>query len=314
MSETVDLWELPSAKKIYMVAGWRQWADGGSVSSGLPDYLIEQLDAREIGLIRPDGFYIFQFPGTHDLVRPVIQFNDGYPEALDVPENRIYYAENDGIGIVIFIGDEPQLDIERYAQSFLQAARKLGVKRIVGLGGIYGEFPYDKERSLSGSYSLRSMKENMNELAVQFTNYQGGASIGSYICRRAGEKDMEYCGLYAFVPMFDFSNMSQVSHRLQIEEDYMAWLAVMRRINFMFKTNLDLTDLVEKSEHEIEELKIKIEELEKLAPQLGVKEYFQRISEEFTETPFIPLDDVWEENLRRIMGKFNDEKPVDDQD
>jgi predicted ATP-grasp superfamily ATP-dependent carboligase len=312
MSETVDLWELPSARKVYMIAGWRQWADGGSVSSGLPEYLIEQLDAREIGQIHPDGFYIFQFPGTHDLVRPVIQFNEGYPEALDVPENRLFYAEKDGVGIVIFIGDEPQLDIERYAQAFLQAAKKLGIKRIVGLGGVYGEFPYDKERSLSGSYSLRSMKESMNELAVQFTNYQGGASIGSYICRRAGEKDMEYCGLYAYVPMFDFSNMTQVSHRLQIEEDYMAWLAVMRRINFMFKTNLDLTDLVEKSQHEIEELKIKIEELEKLAPQLGVKEYFQRISDEFTETPFIPLDDVWEENLRRIMGKFSDDNPGED--
>ncbi len=314
MSETVDLWELPTAKKIYMIAGWRQWADGGSVSSGLPEYLVERFDAREIGQLHPDGFYIFQFPGTHDLVRPVVQFNEGFPEALDVPENRFYFLENDGIGIVIFLGDEPQLDIERYVQAFLQAAMKLNVKRIIGLGGVYGEFPFDKERSLSCSYSLRSMKESMKELAVQFSNYQGGASIGSYICRRAGEKELEYCGLYAFVPMFDFSNMNQVSHRLQIEEDFMAWLAVMRRINFIFKTNLDLSDLVEKSQQEIEELKNKIEELEKLAPQLGVKEYFQRISEEFNETPFIPLDDIWEENLRRILGKFDDDEPNESQE
>jgi len=183
----------------------------------------------------------------------------------------------------------------------------LQVRRIIGLGGVYGEFPYDKERALSGSYSLRSLKDQMNELALQLTDYQGGASIGSYICRRAGEKDMEYIGLYAFVPMFDFSNMTQVSHRLQIESDYMAWLAVLRRINYMLKINLDLADLVEKSQSEIEELKTKIDELEKLAPQLGVKEYFQRIADEFTETPFIPLDDVWEENLRRILGKFSDE-------
>ena len=94
----------------------------------------------------------------------------------------------------------------------------------------------------------------------------------------------------------------------------MAWLAVMRRINFMFKTNLDLSDLVDKSQHEFEELKIKIDELEKLAPQLGVKEYFQRISDEFTETPFIPLDDVWEENLRRILGKFSEDEPGENQD
>ncbi len=309
MPDTVDLWEQPHAEKMVLIAGWRQWADGGSVSSGLPEYLIAQLDAHEIGQIRPDGFYIFQFPGTHDLVRPVIRFNQGYPEALDVPENRLYYAESGNHGIVIFVGDEPQLDIERYAQSFLQAARQLHVKRIIGLGGVYGEFPYEKERAVSGSYSLRSMKEEMKSLAVQLTDYQGGASIGSYICRRAGEKNMEYVGLYAFVPMFDFSNMTQVSHRLQIENDYMGWLAVMRRINYMFKTNIDLDDLTAKSQEEIEELKTKIDELEKLAPQLGVREYFQRISDDFTETPFIPLDDVWEENLRRILGKLDDENP-----
>jgi proteasome assembly chaperone (PAC2) family protein len=308
MAESIELWDQPKADKMYMLVGWRQWADGGAVSSGLLDYLVEQLNAREIGQIRPDGFYLFQFPGTHDLVRPVIRFNEGFPEALDVPENRIYYAESNQRGIVILIGDEPQTDVERYAQSILAAARQLRVRRIIGLGGVYGEFPYDKERSISGSYSLRAMKEEMKGLTLQLTNYQGGASIGSYICRRAGEQDMEYVGLYAFVPMFDFSNMTQVSHRLQIENDYMAWLAVLRRINYMLKTNLDLSDLVKKSQEEIQELNGRLADLQKLAPQLGLDEYFQRIAEEFTEAPFIPLDDVWEENVRRILHKFDDEQ------
>jgi proteasome assembly chaperone (PAC2) family protein len=307
MPETIELWDQPQAEKMIMIAGWRQWADGGSVSSGLPEYLVERLDAREIGQIRPEGFYIFQFPGTHDLVRPVVRFNQGYPEALEVPENRLYYAEVDHVGIVIFLGDEPQLEVERYVQSLLQVAKRLNVKRIIGLGGVYGEFPYDKERALSGNYSLHNMKKEMQALVLQLSDYHGGASIGSYVCRRAGEKNMEYMGLYAFVPMFDFSNMTQTTHRLQIENDYMAWLAVMRRINHLLKINIDLSDLITKSEEEIVDMNAKIEELEKLAPQLGIREYFQRVSEEFTETPFIPLDDVWEENLRRILGKLDDD-------
>lgn len=311
MPDCVDLWEQPKAEKMYMIAGWRQWADGGAVSSGLPEYLVELLDAREIGQILPDGFYLFQFPGTHDLVRPVIRFNEGYPEALDVPENRIYYAESNQRGLVILIGDEPQMDMERYAQSVLQIARQLHVRRIVGLGGVYGEFPFDKERSLSGSYSLRPMKSEMQRLAVSLTDYQGGASVGSYICRRAGEQDLEYVGLYAFVPMFDFSTAGQMNHRLQIENDYMAWLAVMRRINHMLKLNLDLSELTQKGLEEIEELNQKIADLEKLAPQLGLREYFQRVADEFTEVPFIPLDEVWEENVRRILDKFEDEEETD---
>src|SRR5690606_5346996 len=68
MPDRVEIWEKPAAPEVYMLAGWRQWADAGSVSSGLPQYLIQQTGARKIGQIRPDGFYLFQIPGTHDLV------------------------------------------------------------------------------------------------------------------------------------------------------------------------------------------------------------------------------------------------------
>ena len=42
-----------------------------------------------------------------------------------------------------------------------------------------------------------------------------------------------------------------------------------------------------------------------MAPQTGVRDYFQRLSEEFTETPFAPLDEFWEEELRRLFDKFD---------
>ncbi len=77
MSDALDLWKKPEAKENYMLVGWRQWADAGSVSSGLPQYLIQLMDAEPIGTIRPEGFYLFQVPGTHDLVRPVVRFKRG---------------------------------------------------------------------------------------------------------------------------------------------------------------------------------------------------------------------------------------------
>ena len=82
MTDAVEIWERPEAEEIYMITGWRQWADAGAISSGLPKYLIRQTGARQIGRIRSDGFYFFQFPGTHDLVRPVVRFEEGYPESL----------------------------------------------------------------------------------------------------------------------------------------------------------------------------------------------------------------------------------------
>ncbi len=308
MTNTLELWETPQAKEIYMLAGWRQWADAGSVSSGLPEYLIQRTKAKKIGMIGPDGFYLFQFPGTHDLVRPVVKFNQGYPESLEAPRNEIFYSGDEKRGLVFFIGDEPHMDVERYTQSFLEIAQTLKVKRIVGFGGVYGELPYDKERMVSSAYSLLSLKEELKHLALNFSDYHGGASIGSYICRRAGEKGLEYVALYAFVPMYDFSAVSQLANTVRIENDYMAWLGIMRRVNYMLKLEIGLKDLERRSKRLLQLFDQKVEELEGGNPQLGVRAYLQQLSESFVETPFEPLEDVWEEELNRLLNKFEDEE------
>jgi len=305
VSDTVEIWERPQADEIYLIAGWRQWADAGSISSGLPQYLIQQTGAKQIGQIRSDGFYLYQFPGTHDLVRPVIKFEQGFPGSLQTQRNELYYAGDENRGVVFFIGDEPHLDIERYVGAFLESARTLGVKRMIGLGGVYAEVPFDKERVVSCIYSLQEMKKETDDLAVNLSDYQGGASIGSYLCRRAGEQGMEFFAFYGFAPTYDFSSVTQIGNTIRIENDFMAWLGVMRRINYILKIGFDLSDLEEKSQELIRVVEDKVEELDRMAPQLGVREYFTHLSDEFTETSFAPVDEFWEEELRRIFDKFD---------
>jgi len=308
MQEMIDLKEKPLSSESIMIAGWRQWADAGSTSSGLPEYLIQLTGARPIGSIRSDGFYLFQFPGTHDLVRPVVQFKDGYPVALHSQRNELFYAGDEQRGFVFFLGDEPHLNIEGYASAFLEVAGQLGVKRILGMGGVYGELPYDKERSISCIYSLPYLKEALKELAVNFSDYHGGASIESYICKRAGEQGLEFISFYAFVPAYDFSEVVHINSSVRIENDFMAWLGILRRINYLQKTNFDLSDLEQKSAHLIQTVNDKMDELDQAAPQLGIRDYLARLGADFTENPFNPVDDFWESKLRKILG--NDE--IDD--
>ncbi len=307
MSDPIEIWEKPEAEEIYMLAGWRQWADAGSISSMLPQYLIQQTQAEHIGSIRSDDFYLFQIPATHDLVRPVVKFKDGFPESLDVPVNELYYTGDGRRGIVFFLGDEPHLHIEHYAAAFLDAAEQLGVRRIVGLGGVYGELPYDKERTISAIYSRPQLQAELDELAVNLSNYHGGASIGSYICRRAAEREMEYVSFYAFVPTYDFSQVSAQGNAIRLENDFTAWLGVMRRINHMLKLDFDLSDLEARSAKLITVIEEKVDELDREAPQLGVREYLARLSNEFVEVPFMPLDDVWEEELRHLLDDLDAE-------
>lgn len=308
MNEWVDLWEKPEAKEIVMIAGWRQWADAGAISSGLPQYLIEQTDAKLIGEINPDGFYLFQLPGAHHLLRPVVRFEDGYRQFLEVRRNELYYAGNDEKGLVIFLGDEPHLDVDRYADAFFEVVHTLGIKRIASLGGVYGPVPYDKDREIGCIYSLPEMKEELGQYAVRFSNYEGGASIGSYLIDQAELDNVPFLALYGFVPNYDFSQIIAQSsgQEVRIEQDFKAWYDLMRRLNHLFELNFNLSDLEEKSQELMLTMADQIEELTEKLPELNIHEILMQISAQFTERPFEPLDDIWAQGLADLFNE-NDE-------
>lgn len=305
MNPAIELFETPVAREINMIAGWDQWADAGSISSGLPRWLIDKTGARKIGQIRPDGFYIYQVPGTHHFLRPAVRLKDGYCESMEEPFNDLYYAGDESRGLVIFSGSEPHLDVQRYAGAFLDAARELGVRRVAVTGGVYGEIPYDKDRAVSCVYSRPAMREDLESYAVQFSEYEGGVSIGTYIAHRAEQVKVDLAVFYSLVPAYDFSGRSEAVEGLRIENDYRAWYELMRRFNHMFDLGIDLSELEEQSRHLVTAMDDKIRDLERDMPQLDVRAYLSDIADEFTERRFLPLDDLWERELGDI---FNDDE------
>lgn len=306
MDERLSFQEQPQAQNIYMVAGWRQWADAGSISSELPQYLIEQTAARKIGEMRPHGFYVFQVPGTHHMFRPVIQLEEGYRQSLQKNRNEFYYIGDDTNGLIIFIGDEPQINVEQYAETFFAACMMLGVKQVVALGGVYGAMPFDRDRRISCLYSLPHLRADLEDLAVQFSNYEGGATIGAYLVDRAEEMGVAMIDFYAFVPAYNFSQSNLEPQGLSIESDYKAWYDVMRRIKHLFGLSLDLTDLQQRSDGLLTAVEEKIVALEQEMPQLNVREFMAQLEEEFTEQPFMPLGDVWTNELDDLFGDFEE--------
>lgn len=305
MDDLVELWEKPVAGK-YMIAGWHQWADAGDVSSGLPGYLIEKTQARKIGEIKPDGFYLFQIPGTHHLLRPVVKLNEGYIEELQQRRNEFFYADDDKKGFWIFLGEEPHHNEERYADAFLNAVEELGVRRVAAVAGVYGAMPYDKDREISCVYSLSGMQEELVKYAVKFSDYEGGATIGTYLADRAEQKGIELLIFYAFVPAYDLSELSMRLGGMRVEKDFKAWYDLMRRLNHMFELRIDLSDLEKRSDELISSMDSKVDELERAMPQLKVKEHIEKLTKDFTERPFMPLSDVWERELRDLFGDVED--------
>ena len=301
MDDALEIWERPTAREVVMIAGWDQWADAGSISSELPPYLVEKTGAKKIAQIRPESFYLFQAPGTHHYLRPVVKLENGYRQAMEVKQNRFYYTEAAGKGLVIFKGEEPHIAVERYSDAFFDAVQAFNVRRVAIVGGVFGAMPYDKDREVSCVYSLPHLKEELQKYAVRFSDYEGGVTIGTYLAHRAESRGIEVVVFYAFVPAYDFSESSPMSQSLRIDTDHRAWWELMRRLNYMFDLDLSLSDLRSQSDELTSSMHAKLAELASSEPQLKVQDTMRQIAAEFNETPFLPLDDVWERELRDLF-------------
>ncbi|MFQ5421242.1 MAG: PAC2 family protein, partial [Anaerolineae bacterium] len=258
------------------------------------------------GAITDGGYYLFQIPGTHHLLRPAIKLKDGYRESLEIKRNEFYYAGNHDKGLLIFLGDEPHLNVETYTQAFFEAVRVLQIKQVVAVGGVYGPMPYDKARDISCIYSLSHMKTRLEEYNVRFSNYEGGATIGSYLVDTAEREKVPFTTFYAFVPAYDFAQSASVPQGVQIEQDYKAWYDLMRRINHLLDLSLNLSNLEDQAINLIVTMDEQLVALEEKMPQLNVREYLDNLSQDFTERPFDPLDDVWEEGFRDLFKDMDE--------
>ncbi len=309
----VTLWETPKAEEVYMIAGWHQWADAGAISSGLPLYLIHKLDAKKIGEIQDDGFYLFQLPGAHHFLRPEIQLEEGYRKSLKTPQNEFYYVGDEEKGLVIFLGEEPHMRADRYAEALLNAIEALGIKRVGAVGGVYGAIPYDQDREISCVYSIPHLKEELRRYAVRFSDYEGGTTIGTYLVDAAENHDIEFFVYYAFVPAYNFSEVSDLVQAISIEHDFKAWYDVMRRFNHMFELEIDLSELEEQSYELMVSMDAKIDELDEQMPDLDVRTYMEEVAEEFEAHPFVPpLSDVWGKALDNLLRNDDDDDDDDD--
>lgn len=307
MADSIKLWEQPAASEVYMLAGWQQWADAGDISSGLPQYLIEKSGARKIGELNLGSCYLFQLPGTHHFLRPEVKLVNGHREELTRPTNDIYYTESNGKGLVIFVGHEPHMDVDRYSEAFMAVVKRLGVRRVVALGGVYGPLPYTRAREVHAIYSLPHMREELAQYAVKFSDYEGGVTISTYLMDRAEHEGIELASLYGFVPAYDFSNLSEDADGIRIDEDFQAWHELMRRVDAMFGLWFDLSDLERKGAEVRSAMKAQIDELDQKNPKLKIRQQINDLAEAFSETPFLALDDMWAEELGDILDDMDKE-------
>ena len=207
------------------------------------------------------------------------------------------------VGLVLFLGCEPQRNEGEYVEAFLGAVEALGVRRVVAVAGVLGPVPYEMDRQIVCVYSLPGMKGELGRYGVEFSAYEGGASIGVCIAKRAEERGIEFVELYAVVPAYDFSESLAGAPTVSAQEDYKAWHDVLVRVDGMLGLGLDLSELARLGEGLVRAWEEQLAELGRKMPELDVERYLHQVREDFEEGESASVGSPWDEVLSDLFGE-----------
>ena len=288
----VVITEKPRLSHPYMVCGISGWVDGGEAATGTVKYLVQKLEARRFADILIDSFHVFQVPGQLSL-RPYIRIKDGLLEEHRFPQNQFFYwanpnADND---LVLFLGTEPNLNWEEYANAILDVAEELAVVRVYLLGGVLDRTPHTREPSVSCTCSSNELKEEMQQYRVQFSNYEGPGSFGTtllYVCQQRQMATVSLLARATYYPEFN----------ILISYNPKSIRAVLRRLNRMLRLNTDISDL----DRAAEEFEAKLELIGSQNPEFQA--YIKELEKDFIEVKYEEPLDISADEAVRIAEEF----------
>lgn len=288
--------EKPQLRHPYMICGISGWVDGGQAATGSIEYLVKKLEAKRFAEIPISRFHIYQLPGQLSL-RPYIKVEDGILTEHRFPQNQFFYwvnpsADND---VILFLGTEPNLNWEEYADAILGIAEEFGVARIYLLGGVLDRTPHTREPAVSCAGTSRELNEEMRRYGVQFTNYEGPGRFGStllYICQKERRAMVTLTARVTYYPEFN----------IVIPRNPKSIRAVVSRLNSLLRLNLDVSDL----DKESEEFESKLGFM--MSQNSEFKTYVEELEKDFVEVKYEEPLDISADEAVRMAEEFLKEK------
>jgi proteasome assembly chaperone (PAC2) family protein len=236
-AERLTILTRPKMRAPRMVLGFSGWMDGGDVSTGTIRTLVRKLGAEPLAEIDSEDFYILNFPGSMEvsgLFRPHTKIEDGLIQTYRGPSNTFFCGQADRL--ILFLGKEPNLRWTEYTECLFSLAEQFAVSRIYFVGSVAGLVPHTREPRLYASMSDARLKGELERLGMRFSDYEGPASIVTYLTREATARQVEMVNLVAETPAY-----VQGRNPRCIE-------SVTRRLAGMLELQIDLEDLRRQSD------------------------------------------------------------------
>jgi proteasome assembly chaperone (PAC2) family protein len=231
--DVIKLYKHPRPKSCFMIASW---PGIGDVSLTAAKYLVEKLNAVEIGEIEPVNFF-----------EPVgVTVKENVVESPRFPESKFYYWQypKAGKGLVIFIGEEqPAFKGYELVNCVLDVAQRLRVSRVYSCAAAVTRIHHSEEMKVWGAATNSDLVDELSKYNVILRGNLRIAGLNGLILGMAQEREMEGICLLGEVPAY----ATQIANPK-------ASLAVLGILTKMLGVTLDLAELGHLAERVDEEM------------------------------------------------------------
>jgi len=257
--EELVIHHIPPLSAPRLVAGFAGWPNAAAASTATIAYLCKKLEAERFAQIEPYSFYNFSS------LRPVTLIKEGSIRGLEFPNNDFYFWKNklSGEDIILFLGTEPQIRWDRFADCILSLVQEVKVKWVYTIGGTYDRVPHTKEARISMVVNDPSLIKEVEPYEVGLIEYQGPSSIHTFLLTAFRRKGIPAVSLWGHAPYY-----------IQVE-NYKVVYALLRRLTKMLGIEINLEDIKVKALYLDEQVNKAISQ----NPQL--ESYVKKLEEEF---------------------------------
>jgi proteasome assembly chaperone (PAC2) family protein len=189
--------ELPQLRRPVLITAFRGWPDAGEVASGAVRFLRRSLRTRKFAEIDPQPFYDFT------KVRPTTRVVGPGQRAVSWPNCSFSFWQSDGErDLVLFMAPEPQLQWQTFIGAVFELAERTGVELLVSLGGTYDAVAHSRPTVVTGHATDALLRKTIQKLGINFSEYEGPASIQSAMLQGAHDRQLPAVSLFGHAPHY----------------------------------------------------------------------------------------------------------------
>ncbi|MBN1191196.1 MAG: PAC2 family protein [Dehalococcoidales bacterium] len=264
----------PTLRNPSIVCGLSGWINSGNVATGGINYFIKQLKAEKFAELPASRYHIYQISDSHSLT-PFFKMQEGLIVETQFPRNEFYYAENpvSDHDLILFLGTEPNLNWEEYADTVVSLASDLGASRLFSFGGLLAKIPYTREPVMTCTCSGTRVKNDMDQYNVMYSNREGPATFNQMLVHACKKKGLDGATFTVRVPYYPEFNIAVGYSSKSIR-------AILVRLNHILHLDINFDEL----DNEINELHSKLDSIRQQNPKFNT--YIEELEKEYVEMTY----------------------------